>query len=155
MTGRSVQHGMFEIERVYDASPERVFNAWADPVAKAQWFGPTAPAGKIALDFRVGGREHFKATLPDGRVFGFDARYQEIVPGHRIVYAYTIDFDQTRISASLSTVEITPAGERTRLLYTEQAVYLDGGDTPPDREQGTREELDKLDVALSSALAPE
>ena len=150
MTERSVLHGIFEIERVYDASPERVFNAWADPVAKAQWFGPTAPAGKIALDFRVGGREHFKATLPDGRVFGFDARYQEIVPGHRIVYAYTIDFDQTRISASLVTVVITPVGGRTRLLNTEQGVYLDGGDTPTSREHGTRELLDKLALSLST-----
>ena len=45
--------------------------------------------------------------------------------------------------------EVLP-GERTRLLYTEQAVYLDGGDTPGDREHGTRLELDKLAVALST-----
>ncbi len=151
MTQRSTQHGMFVIERVYDASPERVFGAWADPEAKAKWFGPTGSAGKREFDFQAGGREHFTALLPDGRVFGYDACYQEIVPGQRIVYAYTVDFDQTRISASLVTVEITPAGERTRLLYTEQAVYLDGGDTPADREHGTRLELDKLDVALARA----
>ena len=29
------------------------------------------------------------------------------------------------------------------------AVYIDGGDTPADREHGTRVELDKLEVALS------
>ncbi len=106
------------------------------------------------FDFHVGGREHFTDPMPDGRVFGYDAHYQEIVPGQRIVFAYTVDFDQIRISASLVTVEITPTstseGERTRLLYTEQTVYLDGGDTPADREHGTRLELDKLDVALST-----
>ena len=68
----------------------------------------------------------------------------------RIVYDYTVDFDTTRITASLVTVEILTDGQRTRLLYTEQAVYLDGGDTPADRERGTIVELDKLDVALSS-----
>ena len=154
MTQRSTEHATFDIERVYDASPAQVFGAWAVPAAKAKWFGPGG-SGELALDFRVGGREHFTAPMPNGMAFGYEARYQEIVPGQRIVFAYTVDFDKTRISASLVTVEITPAGERTRLLYTEQAVYLDGGDTPADREQGTREELDKLDVALSSALAPE
>ncbi len=151
MTQRSTQHATFDIERLFDASPARVFGAWADPAAKGQWFGPGEGEGKLELDFRVDGREHFTAALPDGRVLGYDAHYQEIVPGQRIVYAYTIDFDKTRISASLVTVEITPAGERTRLLYTEQGVYLDGGDTPADREHGTREELEKLDVALSRA----
>ncbi len=154
MTQRSTQHATFDIERFYDTSAERVFGAWADPKAKAQWFGPTESGTELALDFRVGGREHFTGPMPDGRVFGYDAHYQEIVPGQRIVYAYTVDFDQIRISASLVTVEITPTsaseGERTRLLYTEQAVYLDGGDTPADREHGTRLELDKLDVALSN-----
>ena len=75
-----------------------------------------------------------------------------IVPDQRIVYSYTIDFDQIRISSSLVTVEITPAGDRTRLLYTEQAVYLDGGDTPADREKGTREEFDNLDRTISGRM---
>ena len=151
MTERSTQHATFDIERVYDAASARVFGAWANPAAKAQWFGPTDSANELALDFRVGGREHFTDAMPNGMVFGYEARYQEIVPGQRIVYAYTVDFDKTRISASLVTVEITPAGERTRLLYTEQAVFLDGGDTRADREHGTRLELDKLDAALSRA----
>ena len=153
MTQRSTQHGMFVIERVYDVSPERVFGAWADPEAKAKWFDPTGSAGKREFDFQAGGREHFTALLPDGRVFGYDARYHEIVPDQRIVYAYTVDFDKNRISASLVTVEIAANGDRTRMLYTEQAVYLDGRDTPADREHGTRLELDKLDAALSR-MAP-
>ena len=149
MTQRSTQHAMFDIERVYEAPPAEVFGAWADPKAKARWFGPTDPGNELALDFRVGGREHFTSAMPDGRVFGYDACFQEIVPGERIVYVYTCDLDKTRISASLATVEITPAGEHTRLLYTEQTVYLDGGDTPADRERGTREEFDRLGAALS------
>ena len=150
MTQRSAQHGMFVIDRVYDATPERVFRAWADPQAKAKWFNPpTVMADKREFDFQAGGREQFTARLPDGRLFGYDSRYQEIVPGERIVYAYTIDFDETRISASLVTVEITSAGEGTRLLNTEQGVYLDGGDTPASREKGTRELYDKLETLLT------
>jgi uncharacterized protein YndB with AHSA1/START domain len=39
MSDRSLAHATFAIERVYDASPARVFEAWADPVAKRRWFG--------------------------------------------------------------------------------------------------------------------
>jgi uncharacterized protein YndB with AHSA1/START domain len=150
MKARSAEHATFEIERFYEALPERVFGAWSDLDAKAKWFGPTDSPGGLALDFQVGGREHFTAPMPNGMLFGYDAHFYEIVTGERIVYAYTVDFDQTRISTSLVTVEIATDGERTRLVYTEQAVYLDGGDTPADREQGTRAELDNLEAVLSS-----
>ena len=43
MTDRGVIHSTFSLERVYQASPARVFAAWADPAAKARWFSPTAP----------------------------------------------------------------------------------------------------------------
>ncbi len=150
MTKRSTEHALFDIERFYDATPARVFQAWADPKAKAKWFGPTDNPELHNLDFQVGGREHFSEKLPDGRVFGYDSRYQEIVPDERIVFDYTVDFDQTRISASLVTVEISTAGDRTRLLYTEQAVYLDGLDTPAQREEGTILEINKLDALLTN-----
>lgn len=38
---RSAQHATFVIERTYDAPPARVFAAWAEPKAKAQWFAGT------------------------------------------------------------------------------------------------------------------
>ena len=47
MTERSTQHATFVIERVYEATPARVFHAWADPKAKAA--GSPAPTpGKRA-----------------------------------------------------------------------------------------------------------
>jgi uncharacterized protein YndB with AHSA1/START domain len=147
-TERSAQHATFAIERSYEASPERVFHAWADPAAKARWFGPSGSSGERSLDFQVGGREYFTAGGPDGALYVYDARYQEIAEGRRIVYSFTMDRGETRISASLATVEIEPSAAGTRLLYTEQAVYLDGGDTPEIREHGTRELLDKLAAAL-------
>ena len=37
MTERSVTHATFTVERTYDASPARVFNAFADPAIKRRW----------------------------------------------------------------------------------------------------------------------
>ena len=58
MSGRSVRHDTFVIERTYGASPARVFRAWPDPEAKARWFaGAEGPGNGYELDFRVDGRE--------------------------------------------------------------------------------------------------
>ncbi len=149
MTQRSTHHATFVIERAYDASPSRVFNAWADPVAKSRWFGPTdAAKGEHTLEFGIGGRERLTVSAPDGLLYTYDALYQEIVTDRRIVYAYAMDRDEARISVSLATVEIEPAGRGTRLTFTEQAAFLDGADTPAEREHGTRGLLEKLDADL-------
>jgi len=112
MTERSVSHGTFAIERTYDASPPRVFAAWADPAAKARWF--VGPEGwkelRREIDFRVGGQERLSGARPDGRVSDFDGRYHDIVADRRIVYSYAMHIDETRISVSLATVELAPAG---------------------------------------------
>ncbi len=56
MTERSVTHATFVVERIYDASPARVFAAWADPEVKTRWFGnPDEGTSEYDLDFRVGG----------------------------------------------------------------------------------------------------
>ena len=45
MSQRSATHATFVIERTYDASPARVFAAWADRSAKGRWFGPPEGGG--------------------------------------------------------------------------------------------------------------
>jgi hypothetical protein len=57
------------------------------------------------------------------------------------------------MSVSVATVELLAVGAGTRLRYTEQGVFLDGEDKPEAREQGTREMLDKLDLALAHGAA--
>jgi uncharacterized protein YndB with AHSA1/START domain len=146
---RSTTHSTFVIERTYAASPQRVFDAWADPVAKAQWFGPPEKP-EYSLDFRVGGREHLAVPTPDGSIFTFDSVYQDIVPGRRIVHAYDMHKDDVRISVSLTTVEVEPDGDGTRMTLTEYGVYLDGHDTPQQREHGTNELIDALGAFVES-----
>ena len=147
---RSTTQSTFVIERTYKASPQRVFDAWADPVAKAQWFGPPDKPD-YSLDFRVGGREHLAVAMPDGSLFTFDAVYQDIVPGRRIIHAYDMHTDDVRISVSLATVEVEPHGDGARLTLTEHGVYLDGHDTPQQREHGTNEMIDALGAFVESA----
>ncbi|HEY7933263.1 MAG TPA: SRPBCC family protein [Solirubrobacteraceae bacterium] len=154
MSKRSTTHSTFVIERTYDAPPERVFDAWSDPAAKARWFGPPEkPEGAYSLDFRVGGSEHLSIALPDGPLYSFDAVYQDIVAGQRILYTYDMHKDQARISVSLATVEIEGVGAGTRLTLTEQGVFLDGLDTSAEREHGTNVLMDTLGGYLLSSRA--
>jgi hypothetical protein len=50
-------------------------------------------------------------------------------------------------STSLATVELTPSGRGTRLVFTEQVAFLDGAEGPAvtaAREHGTAAHLDRI-----------
>lgn len=56
------------LEAEFDASPERVWQLWADPRQLERWWGPPGyPATFTAHDFRVGGRSEYYMTGPEGR----------------------------------------------------------------------------------------
>jgi uncharacterized protein YndB with AHSA1/START domain len=148
MTKRSVTHGMFTIERRFEASPKRVFTAFADPKAKARWFVSPWGPDQSGMDFRVGGKEFNRAGPPGGPMHHFDAVYQDIVPDERIVYTDDMHLDDVRISVSLTTIELFPEGAGTRLKFTEQGAFLDAFDNPAVREEGTRGLMDALEASL-------
>lgn len=153
MTQRNVTHATFVIERRFKASPERVFNAFADKEAKAKWFvGPgdwdSAPG---TFDFRVDGEETSFGGPKGGFWSAFWCRYQDIVPNERIVYAYRMALDGVPMSASLAVIELKPDGEGTHLVLTETGAYFDGfsgPEHPAGREHGTNALFDALAASL-------
>jgi hypothetical protein len=56
--------------------------------------------------------------------------------------------DGNRISVSVATVQFHSQDAMTRLVLTEQGVFLDGRDTVAQREEGTRAFLDSLAALL-------
>jgi uncharacterized protein YndB with AHSA1/START domain len=151
MTSRSAVHDTFRIDRHFDAAPARVFRAFADPQAKAKWFGGPAEMKREdeSFDFREGGRETQVSVFGDGTKFGFFLTYTDIVPDERIVYTYEMTMNGQRISVSVATVEMTAAGGGTDFVITEQGVYLDGLDNSAQRRQGTEDLMDALAKSLS------
>ncbi|MGE0739756.1 MAG: SRPBCC family protein [Hyphomonadaceae bacterium] len=151
MTKRSSTHATFVIERDYKATPAEVFAAFADPKQKAQWFGgPSEWESEHRMDFRVGGKELSRGGPPGGVVHTMNGEYWDIVENARIVMAYELLLDTTRISVSLGTTEIRPSGAGAKLIYTEQGVYLDGYEDAGQREHGTRALFDQLAAFLAS-----
>jgi uncharacterized protein YndB with AHSA1/START domain len=149
ITQRSVSHATFVIERVYQASPGRVFHAFADPAIKARWFGADdVTTTEYELDFRIGGHEISRGSPTPGHTYLYDACFQDIVPDERIITTYEMFMDDARISVSVATVELKAEGSATRLVFTEQGAFLDGLDTAAQREHGTRELLEALAAEL-------
>ncbi|WP_326070759.1 SRPBCC family protein [Paenibacillus alba] len=148
MKQRYTTHSTFQIERIYRAAPERVFAAWSNRSAKERWFQPAE-----VFDFQVGGRELCQGGPAGGPVFTFDAYYQEIVPNERLVYTYSLDQGDTRMSVSIATIELIPTIDGTKVVFTEQGAFFDGLDTPEQREHGTNEMLDLLGQSLGESNA--
>jgi uncharacterized protein YndB with AHSA1/START domain len=146
MTENALSHATFTIERDFRAAPAAVFAAFADHDTKAKWFGGPDPWRQISegMDFREGGAEHNEGQFGEGGpISRFDAHYFEIVPDTRIVYSYEMRLNGERLSVSVASIELLPAGGGTHLTLTEMGMYYEG-DNPGQREAGTKQLMDAL-----------
>jgi uncharacterized protein YndB with AHSA1/START domain len=150
MTERTVTCSTFTIERTLAASPLRVFAAFADVNLKTRMLASAddeevgEALAHAEFDFRVGGRERFEFVEEDGRTMQYDALYYDIVPDQRIVYSYEMYSDGSRISVSVSSIELLENAGTTTLVWTEQGAFLDGLDTSDMREGGTSWMIDNM-----------
>ncbi len=151
----SIRQHDFTIERRLPQTPAQAYRAFADPALKRRWFGP--PAGwsdlRWELDFRVGGTEVSIGRDPGGELHEFHARFHDIVEDERIVFAYDLRLDGRPLSVSLTTVEVQPDGDGTRLVFTEHGAFFDDLEDPAEREHGTGLLLDGLVAFLADPVA--
>jgi uncharacterized protein YndB with AHSA1/START domain len=151
MTPRSAQHGTIRLERRYRAAPARVFAAWAEPGARAKLDVPGRwVIAEQTFDFREGGRELKRFGPKEDPRFLTDKVYRDIVADRRIVFSYFMTARDEPVSASLTTVELAPDGQGTRLLLVEQIVFFDGKDNVANREEGLSSMLDKIGEAMAA-----
>ena len=89
-------------------------------------------------------------SAPGGEVHTFECTYHDIVPNERIVSTYEMYANDVRTSVSLASLEFAPHGTGTKLTWTEHGAFLDGLDSPEEREEGTRGLLANLASDLDS-----
>jgi len=77
----------FEVNAVYNAPLEALWNAWTDRDQLMKWFGPKGTSiSACSLDLKPGGVFHYCIKTPDGKDMWGRWLFREIVPEERLVY---------------------------------------------------------------------
>ncbi len=80
--------GTVTLHRVYTCPPEKIYRAFGDAEALAQWIPPDGFACTVQeMDFRVGGS--YKASFTNfttGKKEHFGGTHNELIPGERLCY---------------------------------------------------------------------
>ncbi|HWK74045.1 MAG TPA: SRPBCC family protein [Povalibacter sp.] len=96
--------------RLIGASAQRVFEAIADPVRLARWWGPKGFSSTFEeFEFRPGGRWRLVMHGPDGTDYPNESRFLQIVPSQRIVLEH---FSGHHF---ILTITLTAQGDETRV----------------------------------------
>ena len=131
--------------RRFDATPQRVFDAWTDPKLAAAWLfrGPDSEAHRTEIDLKVGGRWEIvdRRGGVDYRAIG---EYLEIEPPRRLVF--TFGMPQFAEAFTTVTVEIEADGDGARMTLTQALL---SPDAIAALEQGWREMFDQLAARLT------
>jgi uncharacterized protein YndB with AHSA1/START domain len=143
------------ITREFDAPPERVFRAWAEPDLVRQWMGPRSIEMDIETwDCRTGGSYRYAAKRDGEEVARFYGSFHEARPGERLVQTFTYEGVPDGVSLETMTFEALEGG-RCRIVGVSvvdsmqaQAAMMASG-----MEVGINEGYEKLDEMLAEGKA--
>jgi uncharacterized protein YndB with AHSA1/START domain len=113
-----------QVTRYFEASPERVFDAWLDPRQTGKWLFAT-PSGemvRVDIDARPGGSFVF-VDRRNGEDIEHTGEYIEIDRPRRLVFTFRVpkfSKQSTRVS-----IDIVPEGTGCRLTLTHENVLPD------------------------------
>jgi uncharacterized protein YndB with AHSA1/START domain len=132
-----------KVSRRFQASPERVFDAWLDP-AKARRFLFATPTGEVVradIDARVGGR-FLIVDRRDGEDVGHEGEYLEIDRPRRLRFTFGVPKHSKEYSRV--TIDITPAAGGCELTLIHEGVLAEYADKTPDGWNACFDGLAKL-----------
>jgi uncharacterized protein YndB with AHSA1/START domain len=136
--------------REFDAPPEQVFRAHAEPELVAQWLAAWNIEMRIAhFDFRTGGAYRY-LHAGDGQEHGFYGSFHEVRPDELIVQTFT--FEGVPDGVALERILFEDAGNgRTRLRSTSLVDSFESRDAfaAGGLEAGVVEAYERLDELLA------
>ena len=139
---------------VFDAPRALVFQAYTDPAAIPQWWGPAKYQATVEqMDVRVGGAWRFLHVGPDGEKYAFHGEYREVVPPEKLVYTFEFEGFPGHVSVETITLE-----ERDGKTYVQDITSFDNaadrdGMIQSGMEGGMREAQERLVEYLATRTA--
>jgi uncharacterized protein YndB with AHSA1/START domain len=104
------------IERIFNASRDRVWSAFTDPTQIAQWWGRGHKLDVERDEQRRGGHWRYVEHTAKGAE-GFEGRYREVTPKERIVRSF--EWDGMPAYVIIETIEFHDLGDgRTKIVNT-------------------------------------
>jgi uncharacterized protein YndB with AHSA1/START domain len=136
------------IERIFDASPGVVFQAWTDPVRVQRWWGPKNFTNPVCeFDARPGGAIRIHMRAPNGVVYPMSGVVQEIVAPERLVFrSAALDGDGQPLFEMLNTVTFSAHEGKTRLTVRVSVLRATAAAAPhlAGAREGWSQMLDRL-----------
>ena len=110
------------IERLIDAPPDAVFEAWTTSVAMERWYadGDDFVARVVELDVRVGGSYRIEFGPAGATPYVEYGEYLEVDRPNRLVMTETLEGVEAPWSNTRVTVELQDDGGKTRLVLTHE-----------------------------------
>jgi Uncharacterized conserved protein len=119
MTERNEQAmGPFKtrVPRTYDASAERVFDAWVNPDHVRDWL---ASGGRASIDPRVDGLFYLEMPFEE-RIYPHYGRYLRVERPRLLEFTWVSE--GTHGKESVVTIELTARGKQTELSLTHEGL---------------------------------
>ncbi len=118
---------VLEIRRIFDTSPEALFDAWFTREQWQAWIGPEGCQCEVPLlEPKVGGRYSIKMNLSDGRVIPVEGVFQTVDRPHVLAFTWSWALGKGDTLVRLS-FRVVSGG-------TELTLTHEGLPTPADRE---------------------
>jgi uncharacterized protein YndB with AHSA1/START domain len=140
---------LVRITREFDAPPEKVFRAHADPELVAQWLGPRRHEMRVDhYDCRTGGSYRY-VHVSEGNEYGFFGSFHEVRPSELIVQTFTFEGEPDGVALGRLVFEDLGDG-RTRLTSASLVDSFEGRDAfvASGMEESVREGYERLDELL-------
>lgn len=141
---------MVRIIREFDAPPEKVFSAHADPDLFRKWNGPRSLETEIDhFNCRTGGSYRYVMNRGD-ETYGFYGSFHEVRPGELIVQTFTFEGVPDGVALERLLFEEIEGG-RTRLTATSLVDSFESRDAfvASGMEEGVVEGYEQLDELLA------
>jgi uncharacterized protein YndB with AHSA1/START domain len=145
---------MLVLERVIDASPEKLFRAWTEPALLKQWFTPKPWTVAFAeTDVRPGGTSLIVMRSPEGQEFPNRGVYLEVVENRRLVFTDAYVDAWTPSEKPFMTAILTFEPENGKTRYTAQIWHWSAADREAHEKMGVHEGWSKATDQLSALVA--